>query len=1099
MYRARKERREASGKLQQQKSSSAKGHASVSASLPSPPSNSSAMATADPAVAAPETSLSDLPQQMIAIKEQFTAPFIVFDPATRSIAANPLYCRHEILQLHRLQTIFLQVLRPPLQGHLSYTPKELLYELEKALYYAFATAAVLQNSDMLPPPVITDEAAALLLPRLESFLAHHRAPAKAAVAICYCLSEGASRDILQSFLAMLRDRVAQELTPSLDLRRSPAEQRSLRSTQQNVNDIAQLLRDAETAYLAIGTASQHQRLQPQSDASQIDHYSPAANGVSASLASEAYYAVLRWVVAVEADRLALQAMANPTLSSPSFQTTAVHLTSSATAASTSTGAAVTAAGLPETTDASDRAAGAEAAAVPGNAADLRTPVPQLFATVTDYDAFTGRLTLTRASGQYRWGLLLNEKGQLVAIENELRTSSEGGQRLAMVIQQTGAAGGLAVLEVGRQRIRRADLTEAELHEQRDDILRKIQQSLTNPTTTSLCMVVEPRKQIELTVPYEVVYEMLQQGGEGGVGQRCRLLLRRASTAIPWGLRLSFPRHGPVMLTDFADSISLSAAAKTFLFDARGRIHVTKVNEKETAKLPASVVRQTISEALLLNLTLQLTSAEEDRGEAAVAMPEELVVPLPQSDLDATAAAIADNFLTEDAAVAAEEVGSHPAVPLEEDSVEVPAAEIEEGDWIGAVPHESDPALTAEADLPEDGSDPYTIRGSLKADDRLPRDSNDEVENRALLAEHGIAPDSPQGLSEEELPHVVLQLEEEKGAGRTTAALDAAVEAVLREMTASTGAVADPKATPPALMAVDNQGEESQSAAKKIRGRKPAAATADAVGSDAKGKAVAKRGRPKKAAAGASTATVSPLAEANGEWNGSPGASVTTSDEGEGPMTTAAEKPLVDLPSTRAELAMAEAALQKSNQKNRKTETASKKKLKVSEATADPRVDLPSDEAANDVAAGSPTAEETEEVAAVSNDNGEARTDGVDRVSLTELLEAPPVSFSNNIVLDTFDGSTMKLERQTIDQPWNVKVVFSGDDVIMTKLPELPKKSLKHPFIRALGADGQGEVSWLVEGVNGQDLSLMNRSLKVKALGAVKNATKLTFALKALRR
>ena len=287
-------------------------------------------------------------------------------------------------------------------------------------------------------------------------------------------------------------------------------------------------------------------------------------------------------------------------------------------------AGTTAAGTSPSVDAAvDAAMSIRAADMQGfasAAAAVAAASTQGFAKVVDYDPFTGQVTLERQWESQRWGLLLNAKGFLVGLENDLRNSSEAGERLYDAVQQqSGEAGGLAIYEVNRHCIRPIQLTEEALESSRADIMQKLRKCLTQPSK-KLRFSIEKRKQADLTSPHEVLYEVSYQGGESGVGQRCLLMLERASTSITWGLKLKYVKGSPAVLSDFSPHVRLSAASKTFLFDTRGRVRVLKINGKDVAKLSAAEMKELVSGALVLTLNLQVT---DENGEVPIDNPSEL--------------------------------------------------------------------------------------------------------------------------------------------------------------------------------------------------------------------------------------------------------------------------------------------------------------------------------------------------------------------------------------------------------------------------------------------------------------------------------------------
>ncbi|KPI84810.1 hypothetical protein ABL78_6138 [Leptomonas seymouri] len=1125
------------------------------------------------------------------MKEILTAPFMIYDPQIRRIVPNPSYNRTVLTEVRRLQSIALTKLRTPMQANMSYTPKELLYELEAALFCICASAAVTSNSDALRY-FMSDAEADAAMPQLESFLAHHNAPAKATVSLAYCLTEGTSHAVLTSFISMLQQRVEEALDPAIDRKRTEEERRALRATKNNINDIAQLLRDVETTYHTIDTPSQVQRRQPQSDPTQVDvARSPAANAVPAQMIDEAFYKVLRWVMAVDTDRRALKIAALVASGRGSSVDEQLKGTSAAATAMASA--------MSATDSMKAAAAAATAMGTPG------------FAKVVDYDPFTGQATLERVGESQRWGLLLNAKGLLVGLENELRNSSEAGERLYDTVQQqSGEVGGLAIYEVNRRRIRPVHMTDDALEESRSDILLKLQKGLTQPTKT-LHLSIEKRKQADLTSPQEVLYEVSYQGGENCVGQRCLLMLERASTTISWGLKLKYVKGSPAVLSDFSPNVRLSAAAKNFLFDVRGRVRVLQMNSRDVSQLTAAEVKELVSKALILTLNLQVTDAhgevpeeavnatekeepqqvtaeveaapaaveegeremwgnsgavegsEVDPVEAGEALAVETATAVPsveQAELDDVAAAIADEFLlqkelTNDAAdeheAEAEAVvateASKPLPEVENDAVGDGDA-FEELEW--AKPTSSFGAPGGE----EENHNGYEAEATAQlsnADEedhtaQLEEEGDEHAAERALLKKFHLLPErGPRGKGRVEAVEEVEAEEQPLAEGEKLAGLEGEDTAELDAGLGDGAADEDAKVLEPSASAKNarrgrrvadelenGQRKKKKAQEKKTRGRKKAAApkkgkTAHATAAAApeeqsavqEGVSLASTeldeapqdetgsGRraveaPKEKRSGNRAVSTAAIAEAE-DMEETPEVFESKDEavgddgtDGVAAVQAAADVPLVHLPPTAAEVAMEEgrknAAKEKRGRKSKAKEVAAEEEAGAHRGTEEMSELREHAEAGKEPEASSDNMNSAKPVA-------DYDTSSPSRVSLSELMSASPLTFENDVKLEKFDGSTLELERASVTSPWNIKVAFAGDDIIMTKLPPIPKAQLQHPFLRSLGAGAQGEVKWVVERLNGQDLSLMSKTLKTKALDAIKGATQLSFVLKALRK
>ncbi|GET91098.1 hypothetical protein, conserved [Leishmania tarentolae] len=1092
--------------------------------------------------AVPTTPHPNIYAETIRMKEQYTAPFMLYDSQARRIVANPQYDRALVTELHRVQSILLTKLRTPMQMQLSYTPKELLYELEAALYHVCASVAVQDDSSSLRY-LLNDSEADAFIPQLESFLAHHNAPAKAVAALAHCLSEGSSHDLLTSFLRMLEKRVHQELDPSVHRKRTENERCALIATKNNLEDIAQLVRDAQTAYLSIETASQAQRRQPQSDPTEVDMpRSRAGNAVPARIVEEAFYKVLRWVVAVDADRRALRA------------------------AATSAAAMTEAKSSPAPAQISETDATSSATAL------------KPFARVIEYDPYTGHLTLERADTAQRWGLLLNDKGLLVGVENDLRHSSEAGQRLYDAVQQqSGQAGGLAIFEVSRRRIRSAHLSSEEVAASCQNIMQRLRSSLTQPVKT-LSLTIERRTQTDLTVPREVLFEVSYQGGEGGVGQRCLLMMERASTSISWGLKLQYVKGSGAVLSDFAPSMQLSNDAKNLLFDMRGRLRVVKVNNQDMAKLSVGEMKSLISGSLLLTLHLQVTDVKGDvppeaeapppphveqclstkdvgsaletpAVDAAFSQEQEEVATLAEAEaaaddpaestkmvdslqgaIDDLAASIADQFLKQQSPN--EELEAKTSAKGDEAAVEVADGEaFEPLEDLHGARHTT--TLGSPGDADEDSGDrvaekdanfeqlsqPQHWEGDDAIKDAAAHFADEEVTDAALMEGFENAADGEDLPEVEETPEWVADGKEkasEKGIDAEASAIEQEVKEGIEagedeaEARPSKKMRGRKKTSAKVEKTRGKKGEQTtRSGARKTRGGKSvmdgdqeAEENEDAHAREAaeedgeplerfrgKDAAEVRRGNcadmeeevealPFKAATGNETLEGVEEMERRGARSKALGTATATSEKGgreagaeensaaiapddlvTGATSAPADVPLVDLPPTTAEVSM------------KHGREISKKQRKASEKAE-------------------PT--ETALGAAKGVDDGP-------RISLAQLLDADPLTFENAVRLEKFDGSTLKLERSSTDRPWNIKVAFSGDDILMTKLPPFTPKQLTHPFLRSLGAGPQGEVKWVVDGLNGQDLSVMTKSSKTKALDAIKGSTKLSFVLRALRR
>ncbi|EKG07624.1 hypothetical protein TCSYLVIO_001243 [Trypanosoma cruzi] len=119
------------------------------------------------------------------------------------------------------------------------------------------------------------------------------------------------------------------------------------------------------------------------------------------------------------------------------------------------------------------------------------------------------------------------------------------------------------------------------------------------------------------------------------------------------------------------------------------------------------------------------------------------------------------------------------------------------------------------------------------------------------------------------------------------------------------------------------------------------------------------------------------------------------------------------------------------------------------------------------------------------------------VSAVELKNAPPLTFENAVTLDRFDGSYMEIRRPDLKTPWNIKVSFGGDKLVLTSLPPISAALKTHPFLKSLRPDTNGQINWLVDNVNGTDLTTANKSLQAKALDLMKKTNKISLLLRPL--
>lgn len=1151
--------------------------------VPAPPQSSASFDAASPSTPSQPSVAEDITR----LKQRFTAPFMVYDVVAKSIVANPLYDRVTASELARVQGTVLSVLRRAQHGSDTLTPKELLFSLERAVLYVFASTAVKDNTQALRC-VVDDVEAARELPQLEGMFAARTATAKAIAAVGYALTEGVSASTIRQFVSQLQDRLSHEMEPAMDKHRSKSERHAIQSTRNNLDDFARLYDCIVVAFQGIQTDSQRQRQQPLGAAAGSDQPrlpSDAANATTAGLLEQEYYNLLRWLIAVDQDRQALQRAAAP------------H---------------------------TPREVGPA-----GEVAPAATTENTVEAYVAEYDPYGGRIVLQRSSPSSRWGLVINSSGYLVSIDNALRNASEPGAKLFESLQQppqqlpsaTGrrkadaatagaaaaaaATNGTPVLQINRRTIRPANLSDAELQEQQSTILKRIRECLMGDDKT-LTLLVAKKSHAELTVPRQVLFESFAQGDEFGAGQQVLLVLQRASTSIPWGLQLATRKHGPPVLKDFSAKMVLSDRAKNFLYERRGHLQVLHLNYADAKRYKtASSLMEACAKSLLLSVQLQV--APSWKGQAAAAATTDLTTEEAQTvsteapaaeaqmehgvtaagepaeagvagttkvggaNLQEVSEAIADAYMT------SETNGSGSGASAEEEAKE---AEEEEGDPVPAEDEtaaeaEAEAELNEEAAADDDGSEELPeeeeieaegeVAPAAEADDVLEGMSwakptavdgeeeddpeharlSEEAAHRALLEEYAIHPDDP--LPETDATTEVdagksdnaEAVEEGKEEEDAAEAVDSAVQALMARTAAEGAALSSTAAAEREKEAAELEEKASSSSLSK-RKKKKALATEGTDGGNmvGEGKSVAgtktvkklskkKKGKlmkKKKAGGGKGkkgTANVSAAAEEEGEADdtaavgdneGEP--ATVDEDAADAQQATAtvsaaeADVPLVES-KTSAEVAM-ETAEKATKGKKRGRKAKATEEIEATPASAE------TDEGAGEAAKGEPAADTAsgkekgkrgrpkrvasgwEESGAEAAAPASARP-AEDRVSISELVEAPPLTFDNHVTLDSFDGTNLQLHRQNEQSPWDIKVAFAGDDILMTKLPPFPKSSLSHPFLKSLNTNANGEVKWVVEAVNGRDISQLGKVAKKQALEGIKRSTNLSFALRALKR
>lgn len=908
------------------------------------------------------------------LKRVYTAPSMIYDASTKRIVPNPLYDRAFVSELTRLQGQVVSQLRRASRDSLARTPKELLVEVERAFLCILTSTLGEANTHFFH--VVSEELEAVAkLPHLERCFAEHSIPPHAIMATAYTVSEGLVQSTLWNYLEMLNTRIEAEMKPEMNQRRSAEERQALHATSNNLRDLRNTCESLRVAYGGMVTTSQLQR--PQSTAVDgaisLSVTSAHANVQSADLLSSSYYGLVRWLLAVDVERVALQ-----------------QGTTTAT-------------------------------------------TPDVW--VSDFDLHSGKITLQRRDLSVKWGLIFNQEGNLTGLDNALSNASEAGHQLLLAMQRSDSAAGFAVLELNRRRIREAHMSSEEVAAQRAEILSKLRDGCCAENKT-LTVVIAKQPHDVLTTAHEILFDLASQGGEGAVGGRAILVLKRPSPEVPWGLRLKLSPGGEAAyLTDFTDQTRLSEAAKNFLYDNRQQLRIIGINHVDTKALTAKGgINRVMKESLVLSIVLQVVDSKTTAGEltdvevteANQVMPEaEPVVFIPEAAEATGELPVVEN--TEVAPNAADEMTTsvmeaeeRPAA-LDTD-LEEPKAQVEN---MSAILGE------AEAEIIE-GSDWASTPIAEEQEDTATRIAREEEEHRALLEENFIPQDEP--LPVEEESHTATEEVTRSAADE----IDAAVHRVL----ASEGLT-------PVEIADDNNIERPTKKPRKLRETPKS-----------------KKAKEKRKTAAAQPKGKVPTLEVASDdaLDSEEATKVAKSVVGE-----EIDKPLIDLSTS------ADAALKTVTQKSK---TALKTPVNETEVVEPPSV----------VAATVP-----KKNAGEPSDGGEGAP-----AALADIIGAPPLTFENHVVVKNFDGRHMELERSSVADPWDIKVAFQGDDLLMTRLPQVEDANANHPFLKYLQASPTGQVRCAMEGINGVDLSLMSKAARTKALGAIKSATRLSLLLKVMR-
>ncbi|XP_050340210.1 uncharacterized protein LOC126766477 [Bactrocera neohumeralis] len=811
------------------------------------------------AASAPSHKVADAAtaQAIVNFKASFTTPSMVFNPSTKTIEVNARFNRNTVTELSRAQGAMLSVLRGAEAKAKFYTPKELLYGLEQAI----------------------------LLPTLESYFAHHTAPAKSIAATAYALSEGLSRRAVESFVQTLSARIEEEADPIAEKQRSLEEKNAFAATRNNVTDFTQIFSNFLVAYEGVPRAASSAN----PSLSNVNTVSAGSQCVSADLLSEAYYSLLRWTLAVDPERKILLAQQQQQQQPASASSKVI---------------------------------------------------------VDEYDPYEGRITLARPTSTTPWGCMFNAKGYLVGISNNLRNNSEAGERLFRALQQhSGKELGVPVLEANRRRIRAQDMSEEELQSQRGNITAGLRDSLTSDAKVLRLTVPRKRKK-SLTSPREVLFELLSQGGENVSGQRVFLVLRRANTTIPWGVKMVKDSTGGLKLQEFSDRIHLSPKAKDFLFEHRGGLTIVGLNHKDLADHPeaatGATLRELISNSLVMALWLQVNRSTDavthglPASEAAAPAPaeedaaevkelegvEEAEEPKEAEEAEKAEADAEDNEAVEHAN---EE-------DLDEEKLEIPAAAEDEAEVAAARETVTETVTaTASAMAQNTAQTVASIRKGWDLHDDVEEDptqdakpmelaegdaiKDEEAEHRKLLEEHDVAADTDEahavdGDGEVELIEGQFGFANNATHQRASTDIETAVQDILDAE--GSGDLVDTEGKGVTATA----GEEGEVAPKK-RGRKPGSKNATTKTKAKKGKGrekskgKGKRGKKSTSQPEAEEAEVAEGDKAEEAADEEAKEAVEERDEKKVPeasqdaVDTATEEPLVKGLKTTAEIAMEE--------------------------------------------------------------------------------------------------------------------------------------------------------------------------------------------------
>ncbi|CAD2213920.1 hypothetical protein ADEAN_000136400 [Angomonas deanei] len=450
---------------------------------------------------------TDVPT-IIALKEKFTAPFMFYDAAQKKIAPNPKYSRATTQQLSVLQSVVLTQLQPVSERSSTYTPNELLSRLFRALLFVVTSSFSfpLQEDDATQKSlsasleVITsiEQLSRTSYPfrLLEYNLSHLSSTAESCTSVGYVVSEGLSGKCLESYVNLLRERIAaEEKGPQ---KRTKDQLQALADTRQNLQEVENILDGMRQSYRLLHTESQTLRGNVSGvDLRATEGGTEGSQTEAALLLRGNYYNLLKWVLAVyDAEQM----------------------------------------GVPKLT--------ANVSRLMNATEGVEEPPVR----ITEYNPATGKVVFERGNVQQKWGLQVNESGVLLGLENNVKNSSDAARALMSVLQSDKDGKSLSILKVNGQTIREENLSPNEMRKQQQAILNKLMTALQeNQLKKKLVLHLEKRDASVLSSVSEVHAEFVAQGNENAGGQQLVLVLSRPSPSVKWGLALQVvPDEAPVI-------------------------------------------------------------------------------------------------------------------------------------------------------------------------------------------------------------------------------------------------------------------------------------------------------------------------------------------------------------------------------------------------------------------------------------------------------------------------------------------------------------------------------------------------------------------------